>query len=54
MRETIVDIVMAVLLVFGGYNLHDYMHTCPVPEPAIKTEYTDSVKTEIRKHKFGK
>lgn len=46
-KETIVEIALAVLLVFAGYNLHDYMHTCPVPEPVIKTEYTDSVKTEI-------
>lgn len=47
MRQTLSEIAMAVLLVFAGYNLHDYMHACPVPEPVIKTEYADSVKTEV-------
>ena len=47
MRETLSEIALAVLLVFAGYNLHDYLHTCPTVPPARAPEYVDNVKTEV-------
>lgn len=38
------------LLIGGwcGYQLHGYLHSCPVPEPVTKVEYRDRVETVVR------
>ncbi|MBR5589742.1 MAG: hypothetical protein IKW41_06275 [Phascolarctobacterium sp.] len=46
--NTIIYILAAFALFMGGYNAHDYLHTCPETEPVILTEYKDRVQTELK------
>ena len=46
--NNIIYILAAVALFMGGYNAHDYLHTCPKAEPVILTEYKDRVQTELK------
>ena len=43
----IIYALAAVALFMAGYNTHNYLHTCPVAETKIVTEYKDRVQTEI-------
>lgn len=39
--------LVGIALFVAGYNTHSYLHTCPILEPQIITEYKDRVVTEI-------
>lgn len=45
--NNIIYALAAVALFMAGYNTHNYLHTCPVAETKIVTEYKDRVQTEI-------
>ena len=45
--NNIIYILAAIALFMGGYNAHDYLHTCPEAKPVILTEYKDRMQTEI-------
>lgn len=40
-------VVVAAGLFMAGYNTHNYLHTCPVAETKIVTEYKDRVQTQV-------
>ena len=46
--NNIIYILAAIALFMGGYNAHDYLHTCPEAKPVILTEYKDRVQTELK------
>ena len=46
--NNIIYILAAIALFMGGYNAHDYLHTCPEAEPVILTEYKDRIQTELK------
>ncbi|MBQ3113710.1 MAG: hypothetical protein IJC05_05030 [Phascolarctobacterium sp.] len=46
--NNIIYILAAIVLFMGGYNAHDYLHTCPEAKPVILTEYKDRVQTELK------
>ena len=45
--NNIIYALAAVALFMAGYNTHNYLHTCPVSETKIVTEYKDRVQTEV-------
>lgn len=45
--NNIIYALAAVALFMAGYNTHNYLHTCPVAETKIVTEYKDRVQTEV-------
>lgn len=46
--NNIIYILAAIALFMGGYNAHDYLHTCPETKPVILAEYKDRVQTELK------
>ena len=46
--NNIIYILAAIALFMGGYNAHDYLHTCPESKPVILTEYKDRIQTELK------
>lgn len=45
--NNLVYALAAAALFMAGYNTHSYLHTCPVAETKVVTEYKDRVQTEV-------